>query len=307
MIVPKSLRPNDLVLVVSPAFAPDPAETEAGIQSLIRAGLRVEMAPNALKKWGSFAGSDEERFSDLQWALDHPEAKMIISSRGGYGTGRIFRQLNFSGFHQNPKWFTGFSDLTVLHYLLQKEGFASMHGPMLVHYSRLPELAACMKEQDFLIRHQPIKYSLENSFPDQNPDGVQGIVVGGTLSLLDFLLPHLDDAYFDGRILFLEELSEAFHKIDRMLDKLLRSGKCNKLSAIVLGTFQDCPVNGFPLEIPSMLREKIGPEIPVFSGLPCGHKSPSMPLILGYQAEIRQNGAGWEFSQKALPLISAAG
>jgi muramoyltetrapeptide carboxypeptidase len=146
----KLLRPNDLVLVISPSYSPESAELDAGIQILSRNGFRVEKGPNTGKTWGNFAGSDAERLSDLQWALDHPEASMIICSRGGYGMGRIVRQLDFSGFAKKPKWLIGFSDITLLHTRLQENGFASMHGPMLVHHTQMNQLTACLRQQDFL-------------------------------------------------------------------------------------------------------------------------------------------------------------
>jgi muramoyltetrapeptide carboxypeptidase LdcA involved in peptidoglycan recycling len=89
-----------------------------------------------------------------------------------------------------------------------------------------------------------------------------------------------------------------------MLDQLFRSGKLSQVKAFVLGSFLDCPANGFPLSIAEMIREKAGNETPVFTGLPCGHASPSFPILLGYQTEISVSGGSLSLSQEALPLIS---
>jgi muramoyltetrapeptide carboxypeptidase len=309
MIIPKALRKNDLILVVSPAFAPDAEEFQAGISSLQRSGFRVETAPNCQKTHGSFAGTDEERLADLQWALDHPEARMILCSRGGYGSGRIFRELNLQGMHANPKWLVGFSDVTVLHFLLQEAGFASIHGPMLVHYSRLMQLPACIRQQDLMMNGFQLKYEISfHSEADSSiyTDNLSAILTGGNLSLLEYLLPEIPEEFFDGRFLFLEEVGEPYYKIDRMLDRLFRSGKLQGVKGFILGSFSECATDKFPKTPADMIRERCGTEIPVFEGLPCGHAQPSMPLVLGYHTRITPSGAKWVLSQDSLPLILVA-
>lgn len=304
MLNPGLLKNNSLILVVSPSFYPDSGETQSGIESYRRLGYRVESGPNSLNAWGNFAGTDEQRLQDLQWALDHPEADVIICSRGGYGMGRIVRSLDFSGFQKKPKWLIGFSDITLLHLKLQELGFSGLHGPMLVHHARLAQMPACLKQQDFLIRRSAIRYSVENPFPEIQSAGISGIVVGGNLSLMCYGIAETSPVFFENKIVFLEETGEAYHKIDRMLDTLIRSGKLDKAAGFVLGTMDDCPKNGFPMEPAAMLREKIKPGQSVFSALPCGHKNPSFPLVLGYEAAVSATEKRWEFFQPALPLIS---
>jgi muramoyltetrapeptide carboxypeptidase len=303
MRIPKTLRPDDLVLVVSPAFAPDSKELNAGVEYLRLTGLRVELAANAGKNWGNFSGTDEERRQDLQWALDHPEAKMIICSRGGYGCSRIFRDLDFTGFHRMPKWLAGFSDVTILHSLMQKEGFASIHGPMLVHYSRMLQIPACIRQQDVLLRHLSISYPVGYTGQEMSAAEVKGLLTGGNISLLEYLMPELSPEFFDDRILFLEETDEPYYKIDRLLDRIFRAGLTGGLKAVVLGTFSGCQAQAFPLDTVAMIQEK-APGLPVFHGLPCGHGVPSMPLLMGYPASIvRKEDGKWNFRQPGLPLF----
>lgn len=308
MFMPKTLHADDLILIVSPAFSPDFNELDAGVQALQRSGFRVEFSPNAKNKWGSFAGTDQERLDDLQWALDHPQAKVIFCSRGGYGSTRIFRDLDFTRFRNNPKWLIGYSDVTAIHVRMQLEGFASIHGPMVVDYSRLKQLTACMKQQDLLLKGQPLKYEVTNSFSEKlKEDSLKRTLVGGNISLLSYLEPDIPGDFFDDRLLFLEEVGEAYHKIDRMLDRLFRTGKLSNLRGIVLGTFHECPVNDFPMRPAEMIREKAGLSLPVFEGLPCGHGSPAMPVLLGYPTELAREGTSWYLRQASLPLISLAG
>ena len=306
MFISQTLHSGSLILIVSPAFQPDLKELDDGIQALQRSGFQVELSPNCKKNWGSFAGSDQERLEDFQWALNHPSAKAIVCSRGGYGSSRLFRQLDFDGFRSNPKWLIGFSDVTILHARMQMEGFASIHGPMVVDYSRLSQLTACMKQQDLLLKGLALKYEVTHSLAEKKPEDFKTILVGGNLSLLSYLEPELPEEFFNNRILFLEEVGEAYHKIDRMIDGLFRSGKLAALRAVVLGSFGDCPQNNFPLNPAGMIREKAGINLPVFEGLPCGHANPSLPLMLGYPTEICKEKNNWFLKQACLPLISLA-
>jgi muramoyltetrapeptide carboxypeptidase len=187
--------------------------------------------------------------------------------------------------------------------LIQAAGFASLHGPMLCDYSRLGQLPACLKQQEILMSNRPLKYELNAAHFNAGENEIAGMVLGGNLSLMNYLTEEMQEDFFDDGILFLEEVGESYHKIDRMLDRMFRSGKLNKVKAFVLGTFQDCAAHHFPLEPADMLKEKIQPNQSVFYGFPGGHAHPSMPFFLGYDARIEKSSSNWVFTQKPLPLI----
>ena len=63
-------------------------------------GLRVRIGKNALKEDGPFAGSDEERLSDLQEMTNDPEIKAVFCSRGGYGVSKIINKVDFSALEE---------------------------------------------------------------------------------------------------------------------------------------------------------------------------------------------------------------
>ena len=65
----------------------------------------------------------------------------------------------------------------------------------------------------------------------------RGRLVGGNLSLVSPLVgtPYQPD--YEGAILFLEDVNEAFYRLDRMLTHLLLAGVLEKLSGIVMGKF----------------------------------------------------------------------
>ena len=72
------------------------------------------------KRNGPFAGTDDERLSDLQEMTDNKDIRAVFCSRGGYGISRIIEKADFSALRRNPKWYIGFSDMTVLHLWLSE-------------------------------------------------------------------------------------------------------------------------------------------------------------------------------------------
>lgn len=300
MINPAPMRSGDLILVISPSYSPEVSDLEAGIQTLIRQGYQVERGPNLEKTWGRFAGTDQERLEDLQWAMNHSNARMILCSRGGYGLSRISEQLSFAKFAQNPKWVVGFSDVTFLHCMLQARGFATIHGPMAIHYGQLAQIPACLAQNGFLAGRLPIRYELQAEFPFDLT--INGQISGGNLSLLAHYDCRLPEGFFKDKLVFIEETGEAYHKIDRMLSQLFKSGVFSGVNAFLLGQFTDCLDYGFPISLAEMIREKAGDSIPIFSGIPAGHGKPSFPLVLGMATEIKREGKQWWLKQEELKV-----
>mgnify|MGYP002226382451 CR=1 FL=1 len=52
-------------------------------------------------------------------------------------------KIDFTAFCEHPKWLLGFSDITALHNLFQKNGYASLHSLMARHLAVEPEDDPC--------------------------------------------------------------------------------------------------------------------------------------------------------------------
>lgn len=266
-------------------------------------GFRVEAGANVFSSWGKFAGNDSERKSDLQWALDHTDAKAIICTRGGYGLGRILPELNFDTFRANPKWLIGFSDITLLHLYLHDLAIASVHGPMVVHFSRSEQSEACESLIHILKGEVPsVSYPIQPEI--QVAQNVSGLLAGGNLTMISHSAGKLKPGVFSGSVLFLEEIGEYHYRIDRMLEQLRQSGMFEGITAVVLGQFTDCEADRFPMSVAEMVSEKLPEGVPVFSGLESGHGVPTFPLIFGTMTEIEKSESGFRLSQKLMTITS---
>ncbi|MFC2114687.1 LD-carboxypeptidase, partial [Bacteroidota bacterium] len=130
-----------------------------------------------------YASTDEKRLQDFQQALDNPEIKGIICTRGGYGSIRIIDQLDFSAFMKYPKWIVGFSDISVIHACLNTRlNVSSIHGPMTRDLAESEQLIAVSRLKEVLFG-QTINYEIPEH-PFNRMGKAEGMLIGGNLSIL---------------------------------------------------------------------------------------------------------------------------
>lgn len=299
---PPVLRPGDLVAVVAPASPPDPAKLEAGIQRLEAAGFMVERGRTLSARRGYLAGDDQLRADELNHYLQRPDVRAIFCARGGYGCLRLLPRLDYPAAARTPKLLVGYSDITALHLaLLRHARVPGLSGPMVaVDWPMLDDETA----QGFwtLTRGAvPAPLPLVSSAkPRVLQSGVaEGILIGGTLSVLVRLIgtPYLPD--LTGAILFLEDIDEAPYRIDGMLAQLRLAGVLDRLAGILLGYFIDESPRG---SMPSLSLDEVwydyfrAAPYPVVADFPYGHVASKNTLPIGVRARLRADITGVQLS-----------
>ena len=111
MVIPPLLNSGDLVSVLSPASHTHSNAWENGIALLEKWGLGVVRGEHYLSQHYGFGGTDAERLSDLQKALDNPQIKAIFPIRGGYGSSRLLDDLDFPNLSKIPNGLWAFQIL----------------------------------------------------------------------------------------------------------------------------------------------------------------------------------------------------
>jgi muramoyltetrapeptide carboxypeptidase len=282
---PSPLRRGNVIGVVSPAAAVDEASLQAGVRLLEEAGFRVRLGAATLNKAGYLAGSDRERLADLDAMFRDPEVKAVIAARGGYGSGRLLPLLDPAVPRAHPKIFVGHSDLTfVLNDLVQRAELVTFHGPMIAGLPHRPEAATAMfalLSGDRAGWHQRAQSVVQ-------PGSGEGVLVGGSLSVIVSLLSTPWALETPGRLLFLEDVNEKPYRIDRMLTQLRQAGALDGVVGVIFGEMAGCTAGeNERVNVRDVIAEAFASApYPVAFGLASGHGAGTLTLPLGVRARL---------------------
>lgn len=296
---PQYLKAGDKIALISPSYFTPMENVEKTADVLRSWGFEPVIGPNVGKVVdGRYAGTIAERVSDLRWALNDPEIKAIICNRGGYGTIQLIDQLSLKELAANPKWLVGFSDISTLHGLLTRAGVMSIHGTMSSFLAKGGEDMTSTLMRDLLLGRVP-RYELPAH--EQNITGrAHGVLVGGNIcTFVPNLNTQADATAGRDLILFIEEVEESMHNIDRQFNILRMNGVLSRCKGIILGEFTECGSEFTYGSVEAMLRSYLKEyNIPLLCGFPGGHGDINLPLVMGAPVtiDVRNDGATINFN-----------
>lgn len=280
IVQPPFLKEGDKVALVSPAYwVPQEAILQAA-ETILSWGLQPVLGPHTNNlNVNAYAGTADERADDLIWALEDDSIKAIICSRGGYGTLHLLNSIPVEYYQQHPKWVIGHGDISVLLYAVACAGVVCLHGPMAFQIAGSQEPATSLTRK-ILFGTLPQYKIPANQY---NKIGhAEGILVGGNLSsycsvaATKYQLPLDQDI-----ILFLEEVEESLHGIDRLFYMLTLHQNFERVKGIILGTFNSIKYDLQYGSVEQMLIAHLrNYDIPICCGFPVGSNS-CIPLAVG--------------------------
>ena len=283
--IPPYLKKGDTILLIATARKVSKEEMLPAITTMRSWGLKVVEGKHLYSSSNQFAGTDKERASDLQTALDHPKARAIIIARGGYGTIRLMDGLDFKKFKKNPKWVIGYSDVTVLHSHLFNLGFCSLHATMPINFTKHGGATDSLRKHLF---NEGSGWTVP-PHPLNRKGKTKAEIVGGNLSLLYAIAGSKSDMDLKGKILFIEDLDEYLYHIDRMMYQLKRAGKLKGLAGLVVGGMNDMKDNTVPFgKTPEEIIHEAVKEykFPVCFNFPAGHIELNYAFCHGRKVEL---------------------
>jgi muramoyltetrapeptide carboxypeptidase len=288
MITPPYLKPNSKVAIVCMAGKITLDTVLPAIAILESWGLQVVVGDTVGAIDGVFGGNDEFRKNDFQKQLNDPEIAAIFSARGGYGSTRFIDEINWVKFRKNPKWIVGFSDITAVLTKVNNIGFEAIHGPMPKMFGNLGGEFSLNQLKSMLFG-QPIIY--QANFNNNNKLGIANApIVGGNLCILAHTVGSKTEIDTKGKILFIEDISEYYYNIDRMIVQLKRAGKLKHLKGLIVGHFTDCKDSDNPFDktIEEIITDHTKEfDFPISFGIPIGHENENWPIICGRTAELK--------------------
>jgi muramoyltetrapeptide carboxypeptidase len=296
IIFPKSLSKGDKIAVISPAGAVDASQLEKGIEMIKSKGYEPVLGEHLYTKFSNgynYAGTEQERTKDINWALNDNEIAAIWASRGGYGCQHLIQDLDLKNFTKNPKWYIGYSDNTVIQSYLLKKGFASIHGQTI----KTSSFGVTEESYDLIfdiLKGKAPKYSLK-SHQFNKQGNIEGELVGGNLALIYALLGTKYSFDFKDKILFIEDIGENFYALDRMIMSLELAGVFNKISGLIVGGMTNMGdekeneqyEESFDEFTYQLISDRISKyDFPVIFGFPNGHIKDNRPLIIGGNVKL---------------------
>lgn len=283
---PAPLHPGDTIAIISPASAPEARYITEGIKALRKWGYVAIAAPNALARYGTYAGTPKQRLADLRWAFENPNIKAVFCSRGGYGSIQVIEQLPEGYFAKHPKWLIGFSDITALLLANVSDGVMSIHGPMcefLMHHGGTDFISDYYKQ---IFKGENVTYELPATHPYNHQGVAEGVLIGGNFSILNDISNTPIDylSWTDKKIvLFVEDVDENIHKINRILHRLKFGGYLENVVGIIVGNFRGYGPMSPHRTMEDTFNSVVGNlNIPIVYNYPTGHGIyPNYPLIEG--------------------------
>ncbi len=306
MVKPPALKAGDTIALVAPAGVGDPKKVDAIEAGLAKLGLKIKRSANLTERYGYLGGTDEARAAGVMDAWRDPGVQGVFCITGGFGTTRMLDKLDYRFIRENPKVFTGFSDITGLHLAIQRQaGLVTFHSPTSEY-----ALSANAEERPLQARYlwgmvmpgnaggeplalpDPVVYTDEGLTTKTltiRGGKARGQLTGGNLSLIQALMGTPWEIETKDRILFIEDVGEAPYRVDRMLSNLRLAGKLDSPAGVIFGQFSKCdpenPERSFTVD--DLIAEYFAKRhYPVVSRFPSGHVIDNATLPLGVMAEL---------------------
>ena len=300
MITPAPLQTGDTIAIVSPAKSIEASHIDYARVFFEGHGFKVIVGDHAYGEHNYFSGTDHERMSDMQFAVDHPEVKAIICARGGYGCIRLTQNLNWANLLREPRWIAGFSDVTVFHLQAEQLGIETIHSTMPLNYQENSDQA--LESLLAALTGKPILHEWENSSFNKAGEA-NGQLIGGNLSIIYSLLATPLRPDFDGKILFIEDLGEQVYHIDRIFQTMKLNSVFDAVSGIIVGGMTDMRETAVPTKwkIEELLLEQMPyRSVPVAFNAPIGHIADNRAVIRGREAVLSVSESGVVLAQQTV-------
>ncbi|GIE98963.1 S66 peptidase family protein [Paractinoplanes rishiriensis] len=317
LLRPRALRAGDLV-VIAALSGPLPAEYERNVELaagvLEGMGFRVRRAPllevGRGRWWG--AGTPAEIAEELNGLLRDPEVRAIVGNDGGQNALGYLDLIDVEAIRADPKPILGYSDISLLHLVLYaRTGLVGFHADMATpgfggHWQDAPAARRAELEQLYakLLTSTEAIGALPggSSWECWRAGHAEGRLVGAVINRIvlaqatRFALPI---EWFDGAVLFWEEIGGHASHVWSYLQVMRHSGILDRIAGMVVGVPRAIDGLGAPT-LSEIVLDVLGDrDIPVLGNVDFGHAGPNLPMPVGVRVEL-------DAQQRRLSLLEPA-
>lgn len=280
------LNNSSTIGIIAPSSYEDNTKINNLINQFKTLGFNIKLGNHLFEKNSFFAGSDYNRASDINDMFADKNIDGIICLRGGYGSIRTIPYINKELIINNPKFFCGFSDITMLLNYFNSLGLITFHGPMI--NSNFNDIKTLSSFINIIKTHNTNFFYNLNLYPYINYSNLKsfsGKLVGGNLSILCSSIGTPYEIDTSNSIIFLEEINEAPYTIDRMLTQLIFANKFKSCNGVIVGYLSNTSnynnSNDKKLFEQTIIDRLKPLNIPIILGFPCGHNYPNLTIPIG--------------------------
>ncbi len=281
------------VFIITPSYLmKKKAPFTRGISQLSKLGFNV-MNP----EFPQVLPSPREKADQIHKAFADPDIDIILAQRGGYSAMKSLPFIDFDLIGNHPKIVAGFSDLSaLLNPIYERTGLVTLHAPMVINLdaptpftvNSFMNAVKGYPEMDLLKDAPVIVY---------NPGIASGILKGGNLITITALI-HTDwDVDMENAILFLEDVDEKLHQVDRYLTQWILAGKFRGVKAVILGDFRGIESD----KVYDILASQMKLDFPVIHCPFVGHVKNKITMPVGAEVELNTDTGQLVIKQISFP------
>lgn len=297
MIIPPFLKPGDKFAIVSPSGTVLPERVDGAVRAIERWGFVPVVSEHCKEEYHAYtvithSAPPEQRLADLQWALNDPQVRAILCSRGGYGAVHLLEHLNLEALARDPKWLIGFSDISALHAAWHRAGVVSIHSPMAKHLTLYDSDNETNRINYNILTGKSLPTYHEPAHHYNRPGTATATITGGNLAVLMGLLATPFNLIKAGNILFIEDVAEQVYQVQRLLYHLRLAGILPRLAGLIVGQFTKHRGDDTTAML-DMIHDMVAPYgYPVAFNFPIGHVERNVPIVEGATATLAVSDTG---------------
>ena len=275
-------------------------------------GLKLSFGKHVEEIDDFVSSSIQSRIEDFHDAFRDKNVKAVITVIGGFNSNQLLKYLDWDLIKNNPKFFCGYSDITVLNNaMFAKTGLVSYSGP---HYSTFGQELYFDYTQEYfkkcLLSDAPFeinpseKWSDDSWYKNQkernliendgfliiNESEASGTIIGANLCTLNLLQGTEYFPSLANSVLFIEDDEESLpHTFDRDLQSLIHLPDFKDVKGIVIGRFQKASEITNEILIKIIKSKKELDNLPVIANVDFGHTDPKITFPIGGEVNLVAN------------------
>lgn len=319
IVKPHKLNIGDTIGIVAsskPVFPSHKENYQRGKKILLDMGFKIKEGKTiGQQKWW-MAGEPKQVAEDINSMFADKNVKGIIAHTGGYTAISVLEYLNYDLISKNPKPFIGMSDMTVyLWAILTKTGQIGFHmDDLSFGFGR--EIKEGQEDWLNLNKEFFLKFLTKTEAPgvikpitqweEWKKGRSEGYLIGGILERFSTLagteyFPPID--YFEGSILFWEEIGVSLEEIYQYLHQLKNIGILDKISGMLIGKIKYLKPEREEMNEPTskeMILDILKDyKFPIMANMDFGHFTVNIPMPIGIKVSF-------DTSKKELNFLESA-